>query len=396
MEFGGRFLPVPAGSCLLLGPRGTGKSTWLRARWPAALHLDLLDAATQRSLQARPERLEDLILGRPDAEVIVIDEVQRVPALLDVVHRWIEPGPRPRRFVLTGSSARKLRRGAANLLAGRLVRAEMHPFMAAELGPAFDLQRALRLGLVPLVWSAPDPEAALRSYAALYLREEVQAEALVRDVGAFARFLEAISFSHGGLLNLAEVARECEVGRKTVEGYVEILEDLLLGFRVPVFARRARRQLVAHDKFYIFDAGVYRSLRPAGPLDRPEEIGGHALEGLVAQHLRAWIAYRGGAERLHHWRTRAGTEVDFVVYGPGTFAALEVKRSARVERRDLRALKAFLEDYPEAAVALLYQGREPRVLEGIPVLPCETFLRSLRPDAPLLRATTAPDLETSP
>jgi len=380
----------------LLGPRGTGKSTWLRERWPAALHLDLLDAATQRGLQARPERLEDLILGRPDADVVVIDEVQRVPALLDVVHRWIESGPRPRRFVLTGSSARKLRRGAANLLAGRLVRAEMHPFMAAELGPAFDLQRALQLGLVPLVWSAPEPEAALRSYAALYLREEVQAEALVRDVGAFARFLEAISFSHGGLLNLAEVARECEVGRKTVEGYVEILEDLLLGFRVPVFSRRARRQLVAHDKFYIFDAGVYRSLRPAGPLDRPEEIGGHALEGLVAQHLRAWIGYRGGAERLHHWRTRAGTEVDFVVYGPGTFAALEVKRSARVDRRDLRALKAFLEDYPEADAALLYLGREPLVLEGIPVLPCETFLRGLQPGAPLLRDVAPPDLETPP
>jgi predicted AAA+ superfamily ATPase len=393
MESSGRFLQAPAGSCLLLGPRGTGKSTWLRARWPQALTLDLLDAATQRGLQARPERLEALIAGRPEADTVVIDEVQRVPALLDVVHRWIESGPRPLRFVLTGSSARKLRRGAANLLAGRLVRAEMHPFMAAELGAAFDLQRALREGLVPLVWSAPDPEAALRSYAALYVREEVQAEALVRDVGGFARFLEAISFSHGGLLNLAEVARECEVGRKTVEGYVEVLEDLLLGFRVPVFARRARRQLVAHDKFYLFDAGLYRSLRPAGPLDRGEEIGGHALEGLVAQHLRAWAAYRGGLERLHHWRTRAGSEVDFVVYGPATFAALEVKRSARVERRDVRALKTFREDYPEATAALLYLGREPLVVDGIPVLPCETFLRDLRPDRALVPAGLYPNPE---
>lgn len=372
----GRIVREPAGSFLLLGPRGTGKSTWLRARWPDALSIDLLEPATQRAYLARPERLEERLAAHREAGVVVIDEIQRVPALLDVVHRRLE-APSPPRFILTGSSARKLRRGAANLLGGRLAQAEMHPFVAAELGAAFDLQRALTIGLVPLVWQAAEPDATLRAYASLYLREEVQAEALVRDVGAFARFLEAISFSHGGLLNLAEVARECEVGRKTVEGYMGVLEDLLLGFRVPVFARRARRQLVAHDKFYFFDAGVFRSLRPRGPLDRPEEIDGAALEGLVAQHLRAWIAARGGTDQLHHWRTRAGSEVDFVVYGPGAFRAWEVKRSARVHSRDLRALKAFRDDYPEASATLLYLGRERLVIDGITVQPCEEFLREL-------------------
>lgn len=376
----GRIFRDPAGSFLLLGPRGTGKSTWTRARWPQALSIDLLEPATQRAYLARPERLEERLAAAPDATVVVIDEIQRVPALLDVVHRRLEAASPPR-FVLTGSSARKLRRGAANLLGGRLVQAEMHPYIAAELGTDFDLQRALAIGLIPLVWHADEPEATLRAYASLYLREEVQAEALVRDVGAFARFLEAISFSHGSLLNLAEVARECEVGRKTVEGYAGILEDLLLGFRVPVFTRRARRQLVAHDKFYFFDAGVFRSLRPRGPLDRVEEIEGAALEGLVAQHLRAWIAARGGEDRLHHWRTRAGAEVDFVVYGPGCFAAWEVKRSARVHSRDLRALKAFRDDYPEASVTLLYLGTEPLVIDGIRVQPCEDFLRGLGREA---------------
>ncbi len=371
-----RFLSGPAGSFFLFGPRGTGKSTWLQATLPAALRVDLLDPASQRQFQARPERLRELLAGQSGVRDVVVDEIQKVPALLDVVHQMVE-ADRSLRFILTGSSARKLRRGGANLLAGRLVQAEMHPFMAAELGAGFDMQRALQIGLVPLVWNAPDPAATLRAYAALYLREEVQAEALVRNVGAFARFLEAVSFSHGSLLNLAEVARECQVSRKTVEGYLEILEDLLLSFRLPVFTRRAKRHLVGHDKFYYFDTGVYRSLRPTGPLDRPEQIEGMALEGLVAQHLRAWVAYRGLGEQLYYWRTKSGSEVDFVVYGANTFAAWEVKRSSRVHSTDLRALKAFRQDYPEAQIALLYQGQERLEIDGIAVIPCQTFLEQL-------------------
>jgi len=378
MELRRRFFSAPAGSFFLFGPRGTGKSTWLRAERQDAIWIDLLDPETQRRYLARPERLREVVAGHPDTHQVVVDEVQKVPALLDVVHELVEKDQRLR-FVLTGSSARKLRRGRWNLLAGRLVETSMHPFLAAELGELFSLRRALDIGLLPLVWDAPDPALTLRAYASLYMQEEVQAEALVRDVGAFARFLEAISFSHGALLNLAQVARECQVGRKTVEGYLGILEDLLLGFRIPVFTRRARRHMVAHSKFYYFDAGVYRSLRPMGPIDRPEEIEGAALEGLVAQHLRAWIAYQASGAHLYYWRTKAGSEVDFVVYGPDVFDAIEVKRATRVYRKDVRALRAFREDYPEARACLVYLGRERLAIEGVLCLPCEEFLKALTP-----------------
>lgn len=388
MESIRRFFRLPETGCFLFGPRGTGKSTWLRSLLPEAVWIDLLDPEMHRALVARPERLRELIAGSPAARDVVVDEVQKAPALLDVVHALVEEGGSPR-FVLTGSSARKLRRGGANLLAGRLLETSLHPFMAAELGREFTLERALQVGLVPLVWGAADPAATLRTYISLYLREEVQAEALVRDVGAFARFLEAVALSHGTTINLAAVARECQVGRKTVEGYMGIVEDLLLAFRVPVFARRAKRQLVAHEKFYLFDAGVYRSLRRTGPLDGPEEVAGAALEGLVAQHLRAWIAYRGGDARLHYWRTKSGTEVDFVVYGGEEFHAIEVKHSRTVHRVDLRGLRTFREDYPEATPLMLYGGRERLVIDGIACIPCEDFLRGLRPDASLAEATGA-------
>jgi predicted AAA+ superfamily ATPase len=379
MESNGRFIRANAGSFFLFGPRGTGKSTWLRTLKESAIWIDLLDPESHRLFLARPERLLERVAAQPQAVDVVIDEVQKVPALLDVVHKMIE-GDRSLRFVLTGSSARKLRRGAANLLAGRLTELHMHPFMAAELGSAFNLQRSLEIGLVPLIWSSAEPWQTLRAYASLYLREEVQAEALVRDVGAFARFLEAISFSHGSLLNLAEVARECQIGRKTVEGYLEILEDLLLSFRIPVFTKRAKRHLVAHDKFYFFDAGVYRSVRPRGPLDSPEEIEGVALEGLVAQHLRAWASYRLVPADLFYWRTKSGSEVDFILYGQDVFVAIEVKRSKNVHSTDLRALKAFKEDYPEAAVFLVFMGTERLVIQGVLCIPCEEFLKGLHPD----------------
>jgi predicted AAA+ superfamily ATPase len=371
-----RFLRPPAGHFFLFGPRGTGKSTWLAQEFPDALRLDLLSPDVLRTYQARPERLRERIAAEPGVNTVVIDEVQKAPQLLDVVHSLVEERAGPR-FVLTGSSARKLRHGAANLLGGRLVAAQMPPFLASELGEAFDLQRALQIGLVPLVWEAPDPAATLAAYASLYLQEEVQAEALVRQVGDFARFLEVISFSQGSLLNLAALAREAEIPRKRAEGYLGILEDLLLGYRVPVFQRRAQRQLVQHQKFYLFDSGVFRSLRPRGPLDAPEEIEGMALEGLVAQHLRALCQLRADGTSLSFWRTRAGLEVDFVVYGPDVFMAVEVKRSARVHRRDLSALRAFREDYPEADCCLVSFAAEPLLMDGIRCEPLDPWLRSL-------------------
>lgn len=385
MEIIGRLFAAPPTGFFLFGPRGTGKSTWLRQEMPEALYIDLLDPESYRAYLAGPERLRQVVEGNPNAKVVVIDEIQKVPSLLDVVHQVVEGlGRKPPRFVLTGSSARKLRRAGVDLLAGRLLMKALHPFMAAELGDRFDLKRALRLGMLPLVLGSADPEETLKSYVALYLREEVQSEGLVRNVGSFARFLEAISLSHGALLNTSDVARECQVSRKVADGFVEILEDLLLGFRLQAFTKKAKRLLVQHPKFYFVDTGVFRSLRPKGPLDSPEMIDGAALEGLVAQHLRAWIAYSNGDHSLHFWRTKAGLEVDFVLYGENTFAAIEVKSARRVFGKDVKALRAFIEDYPAASACLLYGGRERLKVDGILCLPCEEFLRSLRPGQLLL------------
>jgi len=382
MAFVPRFFQPPGGHYYLFGPRGTGKSTWLRRTYSDALWLDLLAPDVERSLAARPERLRQRVTGAPEAQVVVIDEVQRVPELLPVVHQLIEERAEPS-FVLTGSSARKLKRTGVDLLAGRAVLRSLHPFMAAELGELFDLERALLQGLLPVVWDSDHPEDTLAAYVGLYVKEEVQVEALVRDLGGFHRFLEALSFSQASILNLTEVARECQVNRKTVEGYLGVLEDLLLAFRVPVFRRRARRQVTAHPKLFFSDVGVFRSLRPAGPLDRPEEIAGAALEGLVAQHLRAWIDYSGAQAALSFWRTRGGNEVDFVVYGPDVFWAVEVKHRSDVRRADLRSLRAFGEDYPQAELRLVYRGTETLEIDGVRCLPCDDFLRSLRPGSSL-------------
>ncbi len=373
-----RKLRDPGGSFFLFGPRGTGKTTWLRQAFPDALWVDLLDPETERLFAARPERLRERVAGSPGAAIVVIDEVQRVPSLLPVVHGIIEER-RGLRFVLTGSSARKLRRAGEDLLGGRATQCSMHPFLACELGGDFSLERALGLGLVPLVHAAADPSSTLRGYAGLYVSQEVKAEGMVRNAGAFARFLESVSFSHGQTLNVSNLARECAVSRKTAEGYLSILDDLLLAFELPIFTRRAARGLQRHPKWYFFDAGLYGALRPRGPLDRPEEIAGAALEGLVAQHLRAFVATRGRGESLSFWRTRAGNEVDFVLYGEAVFAAVEVKNARTLRPRDFSGLDSFAEDYPEAARILAHRGTERTVERGALCLPVDELLRALDP-----------------
>ncbi|MYG04948.1 MAG: ATP-binding protein [Acidobacteriia bacterium] len=377
-----KFFRFPAGHSFLFGLRGTGKSTWLHSALPNAVWVDFLSPEQQRIYAARPERLRELVAANPGAEDVVFDEVQRVPELLTVVHQLIER-PKCPRFVLTGSSSRKLKRTGVDLLAGRATLRLMHPFMAAELGTTFSLDAALEVGLLPIVWDARDPADTLSSYVGLYVQQEVQTEGLVRNTGAFHRFLEAISFSHGATLNVSEVARECAVSRKTGEGYVEIVEDLLLAFRVPVFTKRARRQMAAHPKFFFADTGIFRSLRPAGLLDSPQEARGAALEGLVAQHLRAWLGYSRSSANLYYWRTRAGSEVDFVIYGRDEFWALEVKHSRRVHPADLRHLKRFRNDYPQARPRLAYGGAERLEVDGILCLPAEELLHEIVPGRPL-------------
>lgn len=363
-------------SFFLLGPRGTGKSTMIKEFFPDALYIDLLLPDIYRAYLARPERLLELVHANTDKKVIVIDEIQKVPELLDAVHSLMEE-KRGSQFVLTGSSARKLKKTGADLLAGRAAIKYMHPFMASELKQQFDLDKSLKQGMIPVIVDSENPSASLQAYVNLYIREEIQMEGLTRNIGNFSRFLEAASFSHGSVLNVSNIARECEVERKVVEGYLHILEDLLLAARIPVFTKRAKRATVQHPKFYFYDTGLYNALRPSGPLDKPEEIGGAALEGLVAQHLMAWIDYRKPDCRLYFWRTSSGNEVDFIVYGQDVFWAIEVKSSTRIYSKDLKSLKSFGKDYPEAKKVLVYRGYEKLLTDEINIIPCEEFLLNL-------------------
>lgn len=357
-------------SFFLFGPRGTGKSSWVKQNHPADPLVNLLNSRLLRTLNAHPERLTeqfDLQDVKKNNRVVIIDEVQKAPALLDEVHRLIES--EHIRFILTGSNARKLRRGSANLLAGRAVTRHMYPLTSIELGGDFNIQKALRCGLLPGAYQSDDYEDFLNAYVTTYLQEEIIAEGILRNLGAFSRFLEAASFSQAQSLNVAAVAQECSIARKTAEDYFQILEDMLLATRIPVFTKRAKRETATHPKFMFFDAGVYACLRPKGPLDTPQEIGGAALETLVWQELDALNDYFEAEYEIYFWRTKAKLEVDFVLYGPRGIFALEVKSSPRVRDGDVDALKEFLKDYPDARAVLIYGGSELYHEAGITFVP---------------------------
>ena len=349
-------LPVTKpNSIWLLGPLGTGKTAWLKAHLPTALYLDLLDYNVYAPLAANPGRLENLI--PPNfSEWIIIDEIQKIPALLNEVHRLIER--KKLKFLLTGSSARSLRRQGVNLLAGRALRYYMHPLVIQEFPTEFKLANVLQFGLLPAVIKHPEPRKYLETYVQTYLREEVLQEGLTRSLGSFTRFLEVASFSQGQVLNVAEIARELALNRLTVANYFDILDDLLLSVRLSPFTQRAKRRMIAHQKFYFFDVGVYKTLRPAGPLDTLAEGEGAGLETLFLQSLRAINDYYELGYQIYFWRTQAGEEVDFVLYGPNGLHAFELKRSGTITSKSLKGLQAFGQDYPEAQLSVIYLGKQ--------------------------------------
>lgn len=372
----------PRQSAFLWGARKTGKSTYLKRRFPAARTYDLLLSDLYFELAKEPSRLrlELTAAGVPAAEgegIVIIDEVQRIPALLDEVHWLIENTEW--RFVLCGSSARKLKRGQANLLGGRAWRYQMQPLTAREI-PDFDLLRALNRGLVPSHYLSPEPERSLQAYLQDYLTEEIKAEALVRNVPAFAAFLDALALGHGQLTNYANVARECGVDAKTVKEYYQILEDTLLGTLVLPFARKARRQIVrATPKFYLFDVGVASHLARRTISELRGAEAGQAFEHFILMELLAYRAYRAPRAAVQYWRTKSGHEVDFVL-GSGA-VAVETKIAARPAGRDLAGLRAFVEEHrPEQALVVCTASR-PFQIEAAPgvidVLPWQTFLERL-------------------
>lgn len=361
-------------SFFLFGPRGTGKTSWIKKSIPDAIYLDLLDQALYIQLLANPSQLGKMIPIGFEGWV-VIDEIQKIPDLLNEVHRLIED--RKLQFVLTGSSARTLRKKGTNLLAGRALSFKMFPLTAVELEDEFQLERALKVGLLPTVWEKPDIASLyLESYISTYLKEEVMQESLTRNLAAFARFLQVASFSQGSVLNCAEIARESALKWKVLENYFEILEDLLLGQKLYAFKRKAKRKTVVHPKFYYFDVGVYRYLRPAYYGDG-RELEGAGIETLVFQDLQAINHYFQLKYEIFFWRTVDQVEVDFVLHGPLGLLAIEVKLSTVIHPQDTRGLFAFREEFPEAKLFLFYGGTQRLYIDGIEVIPVQEALKTL-------------------
>lgn len=362
-------------SLFLLGPRGTGKTAWLKNNVHDSIYLDLLDFAIYSQLLANPARLrENIPIGYQGW--VIIDEIQRIPELLNEVHRLIEH--QHVRFILTGSSARKLKRHGVNLLAGRALRYTMHPLVPQELQQDFQLQHCLELGFLPAIYTYADPVRYLTTYIQTYLQEEVIQEGLTRNLSAFTRFLEVASFSQGSTINATEIAREVGVDRQVIQNYFSIIEELLIAHRVPAFTKRAKRRLIQKDRFYYFDAGVYRHLRPKGILDKPSEIEGAGLETCFIQVFLALNDYYCWNKQLYYWRTSNGLEVDFIVYGEGGLWAFEIKHTKHITPKMLTGLREFQYDYPVSKCYLLYLGDKTLYLDGnIIVYPMEWALINL-------------------
>lgn len=372
-----RLLEPPKQSFFLFGPRGTGKSHWLQARFArAAATFDLLDESVHMELLSDPAVLGRKLESRKAGDWVVIDEVQRAPALLNTVHRFIEN--KRLRFVLCGSSARQLRRRGVNLLAGRAVERHLHPFTASELGDAFDLEKALTLGTLPLVWSAEDRRDTLRAYVQTYLAQEIRAEAAVRGLPSFVRFLPIAALFHAQVLSVASLARDSGVPRTTVQSYLEILQQTLLVFSLEAFRPRLRVKEAAHPKLYWADAGLVRAFKRAlGPVQ--EEERGALFEGWVAQSLRAMNDYRGLFDDWWYWSPHGGNiEVDFLLRQGKRMIAIEAKASRRFKSDMLKGLQAISELPGLKRRILVYAGSDSwSATDGIEVMSPATFTRAL-------------------
>lgn len=364
-------------SFFLWGPRQTGKSTLLKRRYSEARRIDLLKADEFRRYAVHPELLRQEIEAeepQPGRQV-VIDEIQKVPALLDEVHWLIEN--RGLHFALCGSSARKVRRGAANLLGGRALRYHLHGLTAREIGSDFDLTRMLNHGYLPRMYQAGRPNRLIDAYIADYLREEIAAEGLVRNLPAYAGFLDAAALGDGAMVNCSTIARECGVSGNTVKGYFRILEDTLLGRSLPAWRKRPKRRTIGAPKFYFADVGVVNRLARRGEL-LPGSVGyGQAFENWVFHELSAFIDYREWDGDIAYWRLAGGTEVDFVL-GDMQFA-IEAKATSRITRDHLKGLRSLAVDHPDVGrrVVVCLEPRARRTEDGIDILPAEVFSRRL-------------------
>lgn len=360
-------------SCFLWGPRQTGKSTLLRQLFPNSPRYDLLLSEEYGRLAGRPSGIrEDLLAKPPAAGPVIIDEVQKIPQLLDEV-QWMIVN-KGFRFILCGSSARKLKRGGGNLLGGRALRYELFPLVFPEI-PGFDLLRAVNNGLLPRHYQAQDCSGLMQAYVGEYLKEEIAAEALARSIPSFSKFLEAAAFSNGETVNFQNIASDCGISAPTVKQYFQILEDTLIGRFLPAFQKRPKRRVVQSPRFYYFDVGLANFLLKRGAIARRSEAFGRAFEHFIFQELSAHSCYSGLSYPIAYWRTSSQLEVDFILGDHQV--AVEVKGSEQVGPHHLAGLRAFRQDYKVKKTIVVSQDPRPRLIDGVSVLPWKEFLTDL-------------------
>ncbi len=355
-------------SCFLFGPRQTGKTSLIEHTLKDCVVYNLLDSDIYLSLNQRPARLREEL--SPRDRIVVIDEIQKLPALLDEVHLLIEK--QGIHFLLTGSSARKLRRGGVNLLGGRARSQTLHPFIYRELQD-FDLLRALNFGLIPSVYFSDSPAEDLKAYAGNYLREEIAAEGLIRNVPAFSRFLEVAALCNGTLINYTLIANDAQVPKSTVQEYFRILQDTLIAEELPAWRQTVIRKPMATSKFYFFDVGVVRHLQHRSGLQEKAPEFGEAFETYLFHELKAYIDYQSRGE-LHYWRSKSNFEVDFILNGA---TAIEVKGKATIGSRDLKGLRALQEEALLKKYIVVCLEKRPRTVDSISILPWNMFLDRL-------------------
>ncbi len=365
----------PSQTFFLWGPRQTGKSSLLRETYPDATWIDLLRTDDFVRYRTRPALLREELLDAARSRIVVIDEVQKAPALLDEVHWLIEN--RGLRFALCGSSARRVKRGHANLLGGRALRYELHGLVSREIGRGFDVVRAVNHGFLPRHYLSDRPSALLRSYVDDYLKEEIAAEGLVRNLPAFSGFLTAAALSDGELVNFANIARECGVSGPTVREHFQILVDTLLGRFLPAYTKRPKRRVIQAPKFYFADVGVVNHLARRGRVEPGSELFGKAFESWVHHELQAYRAYHDLGYELAFWRTATGIEVDFVV--DDVRVAIEAKASVHVHESHLKGLREIAREHPRVKrrVVVSLDARARRTEAGVEILPARTFAERL-------------------
>lgn len=374
-----RLLEVPRLPFFLFGARSVGKTTWLKQALPDATFVDLLTASERLKYAKDPSRLAALVRARPRDKWTVIDEVQRCPRLLDEVHALME-NHGFRNFVLCGSSARKLRKGAANLLAGRAITKYLLPLTSKEVDFAVDVSTVLEHGMLPLVFDAETEEQKqeiLKSYVTTYVSEEIRAEALVRDIGSFARFLDVAALSASTRPNISGLARDAGAGRDTVQGYFEVLVDTLIGSWLPAYRPRAKIKEVARPKFYWIDPGVLNCAAGGFEQPMPRDWKGVLLEHWIKHELDAYMLYENQRGSLGFWRTPSGTEVDFVWWYGTRAVGIEIKASKSFRRGYLKGLRALSGAFDLSGAFVVYQGKDVLRYDDVWVLPVVDFLKRL-------------------